>query len=451
MTKNSSTYGGPTSALSVIAAFLLTGVSEGQPVAPADPDDVPAEFAAETTLPALRSARDTFIQLREFESALNPARTVVEAQETQRDPEYAYDLIALARVQAELSDIEGAETNYLAAIEMISAADGEYSPTLIDVYRGLGRAYIRAAQYPEAITALEQAQHISQRNLGLFNVEQTPLVDDITTAYLGLGDTIQAVDLQRDRLENAIRRFGPDDPRVIPFRYTLAGYYERSRLPESAREQYEEILKSQEAMHGEVDAALLVPLRQLIDIELLIAQGDDTAHRDRLAELVDRTPDANPIDRGLALTTLGDWATVKGDTITARSYYQRAWDAMKESDRIDPVRFFSKPAMIDFVAPLSSVDRNTRNRAYTWEQVVLTFDVTADGLPSNVKIVKGGGRDARLQSNYSRRLRETHFRPRLVDGVPVATTKVQSTHFFRSYIDKRGRLDDEDEEALGDE
>jgi hypothetical protein len=30
--------------------------------------------------------------------------------------------------------------------------------------------------------SLEQAQHISQRHLGLFNVEQAPLLDDITTA-----------------------------------------------------------------------------------------------------------------------------------------------------------------------------------------------------------------------------------------------------------------------------
>ena len=63
---------------------------------------------------------------------------------------------------------------------------------------------------------------MSQRNLGLFNVEQAPLIDDITTAYLGIGDTVEARRMQLERLDNAVRRFGADDPRVIPFRYQLA-------------------------------------------------------------------------------------------------------------------------------------------------------------------------------------------------------------------------------------
>ncbi len=52
--------------------------------------------------------------------------------------------------------------------------------------------------------------------------------------------------MQLERLDNAIRRFGEADPRVIPYRYTLARYYEQSRLPESARAQYEEVLKAQD-------------------------------------------------------------------------------------------------------------------------------------------------------------------------------------------------------------
>jgi hypothetical protein len=128
--------------------------------------------------------------------------------------------------------------------------------------------------------ALEQAQHITQRHLGLFNVEQAALLDDITTAYLGLGNTVDAQKTQVQRLDNAIRRFGATDPRVIPFRYTLARYYERSRLPESAREQYEEVLSSQESRLGGADAGLMAPLRELVQLDLLVAQGTETQRRD---------------------------------------------------------------------------------------------------------------------------------------------------------------------------
>ena len=104
--------------------------------------------------------------------------------------------------------------------------------------------------------------------------------------------------------------------------------------------------------------------------------------------------------------------------------------------------YFSKPVMIDFVAPLSPVDRNERSRPYTWAQISLEFDVSADGLPADVRVVTRDPLTSALQSRYSRRLRETHFRPRLVDGRPVATTNVRSTHYVRRYVDK----DEEEQE-----
>ena len=204
-------------------------------------------------------------------------------------------------------------TNLIEAIDIVETAEGEYSVTLVEYYRGLGRTYIKAGQYQQAIVSLEQAQHISQRNLGLFNVEQAPLLDDITTAYLGLGNTTEAQKMQVERLDNAVRRFGAGDPRVIPYRYTLGEYYERSRLPDSAREQYEEVLKSQESRLGDGDAELLAPLRELVALDLLVAQGADPAQRDRLAALLEQNQNADSVERGLSFALLGDWATVTGD------------------------------------------------------------------------------------------------------------------------------------------
>jgi hypothetical protein len=34
-------------------------------------------------------------------------------------------------------------------------------------------------------------------------------------------------------------------------------------------------------------------------------------------------------------------------------------------------------------------------------------------------------------------VRETHFRPRLVAGEPVATDGVEFTHYFRVYVDDK--------------
>jgi len=398
--------------------------------------------AAESPLAALRRGRDAFMGVRDFSGALGPAERIVAAQQQEREEQYPADLAALGLIRGELREPDAAIDNLVEAIGLVSETEGEYSPTLIEYYRALGRTYIVAGQYQPAIVTLEQAQHISQRNLGLFNVEQAGLLDDITTAYLGLGNTIDAQRLQLERLDNAIRRFGAADPRVIPYRYTLARYYEQSRLPDSAREQYQEVLQAQETRLGAADAELLAPLRELVALDLLVAQDTNPERRDRLAALLEQNPAAPPIERGLTLAMLGDWATVAGDTAAARDYYVRAWGAFSSNPEVDVATYFSKPAMLDFVPPLSAVDRNERSRPYTWTEIVLEFDVSAEGLPSGVRVVTRDPQTVTLQSRYSRRLRETHFRPRLSDGQPVATSNVRSTHLVRRYVSR-----DEEEAA----
>jgi tetratricopeptide (TPR) repeat protein len=428
--------------LCVIAAAVAACGSS--PLAPAAQEaaDPPEIAGAASSLTPQRRTRDAFIDVRDFSSALPPAQAIVDAQRDRREAEYAADLAALGLIQAELRATDQALDHMLAAIEIVETAEGATSPTLIEYYRGLGRTYIKAGRYQEAIVSLEEAQHISQRNLGLFNIEQAALLDDITTAYLGLGNTIEAHEAQVERLDNAIRRFGAADPRVIPYRYTLAKYYERSRLPESAREQYQEVLKAEETRLGTGDAGLLAPLRELVALDLLVAQGVDTERRDRLVALLEQNGSANPVERGLSLALLGDWATVTGDTVAARSYYRDAWTALAQSPGVDVAAYFGKPVMVDFIPPLSPVDRAERSRPYTWAEIVLDFDVSADGLPADVRVITRDQQLTSLLSRYARRMRETHFRPRLVDGEPVATTNVRSTHYVRRYVGK-----DEEEAA----
>jgi tetratricopeptide (TPR) repeat protein len=421
------------------AAWAIPGALEAQ-----DPAPHALEGAA-SPLAGLRRGRDGFIGARDYSAALGPARSIVEAQQTQREPQYPADLMALGLIEAELRELDDALEHLIDAADIVVKAEGEYSPTLIEYYRGLGRTYIKSAQYQQAIVTLEQAQHISQRHLGLFNVEQAALLDDITTAYLGLGNTVDAQRMQLERLDNAVRRFGLGDPRVIPFRYTLARYYEQSRLPESAREQYEEVLKSQESRLGETDGGLLPPLREIVALDLLVTQGADPEQRDRLAAVLEQSGNVTAVDRGLTLALLGDWALVTGDAAAARSYYEQAWSALQTNPEVDVADYFRKPTMIDFVPPLSSVDRNERSRPYVWTDIVLEFDVSADGLPSDVRVVTRDQATTSLQSRYSRRIRETHFRPRIVGGTPVATTNVRSTHYVRRYLEK------DEEEALAEQ
>ena len=420
----------PAALAALASGFLASAALEAQV-----PEEEPQATAA-SPLATQRRVRDAYLGGREFAAALEPAEAVVRAQSEQREPEYPADLAALGLIQAELRNTEDALNNLIEAIGIVEDAEGEYAVTLVEYYRGLGRTYIKSGQYQQAIVTLEQGQHISQRNLGLFNVEQSPLLDDLTTAYLGLGNTLEAKDTQVERLDNAIRRYGAADPRVIPYRYTLAKYYEQSRLPESAREQYQEVLDAQEERLGAANVGLLAPLRELVALDLLVAQGAEPERRDRLAALLEQNQDVPATERGLSLALLGDWATVTGDAAAAGSYYRDAWNALRAAADVDVAGYFSKPSMLDFVPPLSPVDRNERSRPYTWAEIVLEFNVTAAGLTADVRVVTRDSLTTALQARYSRRMRETHFRPRLVDGQPVTTTNVRSTHYVRRYVNK---------------
>jgi tetratricopeptide (TPR) repeat protein len=425
------------------ASFAVAQPSE---IVPTRPPAASSAADPEGRLPSLRRARDVLVSARDFNAALTPATTVIDEQKTARDAGYPADLAALARIESELGQHDKAEDDYLAAIDMVEAAEGEFSMSLVDAYRGLGRAYIKAARYPEAITALESAQHVSQRNLGLFNVEQAPLIDDITTAYLGIGNTVEARKMQLERLDNAIRRFGATDSRVIPYRYQLADYYQRSRLTVSAREQYEEVLKAQETQLGATSPGLLSPLRQLVRIDLMNAQNGEDDARTRLAAILDQNTDIDPLERGLSLATLGDWATVANDPVSARDYYNKAWAALSSKPNVDVAAFFAKPSMIDFIAPLTPVDHGARSRPYSWAEIAFTFDVSADGRPFNVTVVGRESDDpTTIESRYTRRVREAHFRPRIVNGEPVATENVQFTHYFRYYVNDKNRGGEESE------
>jgi tetratricopeptide (TPR) repeat protein len=416
---------------------LLAGTLLAQPRDSSD--GAGADAPAESATTYLRRARDTLIGVGDFIAALSSAEQIIAAQSQSPDDSYPTDLLSLARVQTELGEHDAAETNFLRGIDLLRTADGEFSIRLVEPYRQLGRSYIKAGRYPEAITALEAAQHISQRNLGLFNVEQAAVLDDITTAYLGLGDTLEARRLQLERLDNAIKRFGADDPRVIPFRYQLADYYQRSRMHLSAREQYEQVLKSQEAQLGSDHPGLLSPLRQLVKVDLMMTQGESDEAYDRLVAILHANAGVDVVERGLSYAILGDWATVAGDAGTARGYYKQAWDALSVKPDVDPAAFFAEPVMLDFIAPLSAVDRGARSRPYSWGSIVFQFDVSADGRPLNVETVGADGALGPLASRYTRRLRETHFRPRLVGGEPVALSNVQFTHFFRFYVSEEDR------------
>ena len=346
--------------------------------------------------------------------------------------------IERGRRQTELAEFDDAQESYLAGIGLLAAEHGEYSPILIEPYTELARVYRLNRQPAEAIAVLEEARHVSQRNFGLFNLEQTPLLDALGDAYLLAGDTLEAQNVQRERLTVAVRQFGEDDPRTVPFRNHLADYYDRSRMRIRAREEYAAVAAIQREHFGENDGRLLIPLSRMAAIDLVL--GGSGSARGRLQAVLESSANATHSQRAHALAVLGDGELVRRRVEAAHGYYRQAYEALEAEEPSLAAEFFAAPRFIDFVPPPSPVDRRSSRRggrrAYDWGSITARFDVSADGRAANVAVTLADPAGL-LDDQYVRRLAEARFRPRLAHGEPAATASVAYDHEFRYFVEDR--------------
>ena len=349
------------------------------------------------------------------------------------DEDEARASIERGRLELERAQLEEAQASYLDGISQLAAELGANSPALIEPYSELARIYMLNNQPLEAITVLQTARDVSHVNHGLFNLEQVPLLDEIGRAYLMLGNTVEARNLQRERLNVALRRFGEDDPRTVPYRNHLAGYYDQSRMRMLAREEYEAVLDIQREAFGDHDGRLLIPLSRLIAIDIRL--GNTRSARNQLVRALESSTNATPIQRASALAVLGDWELVRSRTEAAQNYYREAYGALQEEQPALAEEFFASPQFVDFAPPASPVDWQSSPDGYAWGFIEVQFGVSAEGKAANI-IVNRSSPPLLMDALYARRLAESRFRPRLAQGEPTPTASVSYRHDFRYRVNE---------------
>ena len=347
-------------------------------------------------------------------------------------PAFAADdaraMLERGREQRDLAQLEEAQASYLEGIGQLTADVGADSPALIEPYTELARIYLLSDRPLEAITVLETARGVSQRNHGLFNLEQVPLLDEMARAYLQMGNTVEAQNLQRERLNVALRRFGEDDPRTIPYRNRLADYYDRSRMRLLAREEYEAVLAIQRETFGENDGRLLIPLSQMTAIDIRL--GNTRSARGQMVRVLESTANATPPQRASALAVLGDWELVRNRIEAAQGRYRQAYEALQTEQPSLAEEFFAAPRFIDFIPPATAADWRANPDSYAWGHIEAQFQVSGNGKATNI-VIADANPPLLMDALYARRLAEARFRPRLVDGAPTPTAGVSYRHDFR--------------------
>jgi hypothetical protein len=240
--------------------------------------------------------------------------------------------------------------------------------------------------------------------------------------------------MQEEKITLAVRNFGAEDARVAPYREELADYYRRSRLKVAAREEYRKALQIYRQVTPPDTMGELRTLREILRLNFVLL-GDEDEHV-RLAQLLRDAP-ISALERARTTALLGDFYAVRvNDQSQAQRYWADAYRLGASMTAEEAAELeFNKPHMLDFVAPLNQVDQRTsRRERFAWGTLTAVFGVAADGRARDVQIDMDPP-VPRLAERYQDRLAATHFRPRIVDGEPVATTRVRLTHSYRYFVD----------------
>jgi TonB family protein len=459
-----------------------------QPAPPATPPatSAPAPAAAPATTSApesppagdragtYRAFREQF-DARHFDAALPPAQQLVEQteQEFGRDSvQLMNPLINLATTQLRLKDYAGAETSYKRAVKLVEAHQGGYSHEIIKPLLGLGMTYSASGDYVASADALKRAVDVSRKIDGLFNPAQLELLDPLIASYTALNSYEDAQREQQYALRLAEATYGKDDPRIVPALERTAGWLESQGRFTTARQIHARALDIERKSGGLNNLGMTGPLRGIARtyrLEFLVgperpegSSTEDTGppiggvpgpigipsnatgvsaasapNSDGETALVTALKifDANPGkalgERAQTMIELGDWRLTSGDWRQAMNAYREAWKALKEPGAAGTAALES-PFPVIYRAPAAARPPQDTDK-YTQHYAEIEFTVTAEGRVKDAKLGTSDVSEATGKLVLSA-VKRARYRPRFVNGEPVASTGVR----YRETIYVRG-------------
>ena len=416
---------------------------------------------------------------KDWSAAVGAAEQLVTAARKEGAPvPLAEALGLLGNAQLRNADLAGAEASFEEALEIVERSEGRASGLTLMPLRGLGFTFAAGNRHEEAIPYLDRALLISHRTHGLFHEGQQSILRQLANSLTHTGQPLVAERHVKYMLQVGERRYGQDDPKIVPLMCQVGDWHAEVGSFDTARRHYRDAIRLIEDQLGKKNVAIVLPLRRLaasfpkeLDfrakgfIEPHEARGLDSPpmlpRREnprylsregqrallRALDVLEALPDAPQTLLSETLIELGDWYQFRQDPKKALHYYRQAAVVLEELKRTapqatqDPLAF---PVRVYFPVP-SVIARGNRLFADQREEafVQLEFDVLADGTVANA-IVTGSNTYQRHVSEILDAIRDARFRPKFVDGEPVETTAMS---FREVYSVKRLPERDSEEEA----
>lgn len=311
-------------------------------------------------------------------------------------------------------------------------------------------ALARSGHHEEAVPLLQRAVAITRSQYGVFDLRQQDTLEALANSLVAVGRVSEAQDAMIYRAHVAEKTYGEGSPKVIPALCDLGDFFSETGKAPEAHMTFNVALNIVGAGDSLTDPIIVEPLRGLARTWMrrmsypdawrpLVAKDgelrrDGEAALQRALRILDADPSATtPQTRIETLIQMGDWYQIKKRPLEALPYYQRAWQLIHTTPKLPspvstalniPMRvYYPTPGIVAYV-PAQAKDARSH-------YVQVEFTVAADGSVTDARIV---GHDTRDQYavDILNAVRDSRFRPKLVDGQPVAAPGITYRETFRT-------------------
>jgi TonB family protein len=351
-------------------------------------------------------------------------------------------------------DHASAQSAYSEALEIAEQHDDLNEARTFGPLRGLGYVFAAMGRHEEAVPWLERALTVARSKYGVVDPEQIELLQQLSNSLTALGRREDAQKHLTYTLRLAEKTYGEGDPRVAPAICALGEWYVEVFHPRVARSVYQTALNIVTRSVGADDLAAVEPLRGVARIDMQVVSYPELALRakGRVAQFgVDAKGERLSGSRKLSsdgeralkhaleileahgkdapksqlidtLVQLGDWYQIRQLPREAMPYYQRAWTLMTLDSSLPPAADrFGLPVRVFYPTPNIAAPRPASAMPAGDAQFVeVEFDVNADGRVSAARIVAHDTSE-RYADEVLSAVRDARYRPKFVDGQPVAT------------------------------
>jgi hypothetical protein len=363
---------------------------------------------------------------------------------------------------------------YLAAIEDIEAEFGAYDLQLSQHLASLGKQLQAGGDHAEAVDLFKRAMHVQRVNLGLYDMGQAPILEDLIESQIALGQWEDANDRYQYLYWLHRRNYGTDDPRMLPIINKLSNWHLNAYALNISNGLFYHLINAHNLYqiaadivsnaYGKNDLRLIGPLKGLTasnyflatyqaanQNKMSVSNGSMPASEDdraklqqyiinsynsgrsainRMVDVYSNNPDAPPTSEVRAQVALGDWYLLFGKWHSAMEIYRDSYQKLvaSQADQTTMAELFGKPVPLP---DLPLIDIGHQSDINTENFVLAQFNVNAYGRATHIEIVETHPKDEnRMRSRVRRTLKQAKFRPRFENGEAVTTKDVTHRYLF---------------------